>query len=76
MQHMSSQMMSGKTTAIAAKTKFCMNYIANQLKRLVEIGLFTEQEIQDMIYKSADIFISGREAASRTGKQSSNSPAA
>lgn len=70
MQHMSSQFMSGKTTAIAAKTTYCMNYISQQLARLVEIKLFTQEEVDDMIYKSADIFISGREAAARCGKVS------
>lgn len=68
MQHMSSQFMQGKTTQIAAKTEFCMKYIAGQLKRLEQIGLFTAKEIDDMIYKSADIFISGRDAISRVGK--------
>lgn len=70
MQHMSSQFMNGKTTQIAAKTLFCQNYIAGQLKRLEEIGLFTPEEVHDMIYKSADIFISGREALARVGRVS------
>lgn len=75
MQHMSSQFMSGKTTQIAAKTDFCQKYIATQLKRLEDIGLFTAQEISDMIWKSADVYISGREAISRVGKVSTDKPA-
>jgi ATP-dependent protease ClpP protease subunit len=75
MQHMSSQFMSGKTTQIAAKTDFCQKYIAGQLKRLEEIGLFTAQEVSDMIYKSADVFISGREAIARVGNVSTTKPA-
>ena len=67
MQHMSSQLLFGKTTDIAAKSIFCVSYIEKQLKELIELGLFTEEEVSDMIEKSADIFISGREAISRVG---------
>lgn len=70
MQHMSSQYMNGKTTDIAAKTTFCANYIQRQLSRLLEIGLFTDKEVNDMVTKGADIFISGREAMARVGAQS------
>lgn len=71
MQHMSSQLMSGKTTDIAAKAVFCVNYITRQLQPLLDIGLFTQQEVTDMVEKSSDIFIAGREAISRVGKVSS-----
>lgn len=67
MQHMSSQILGGKTTDIAAKSVFGAKYIEIRLKRLIEIGLFTQEEITDMVEKSADIYISGREAIARMG---------
>ena len=67
MQHMSSQLLAGKTTDIAAKSIFCMSYIEEQLRDLVELKLFTAEEVNDMIEKSADIYISGREAIDRVG---------
>lgn len=68
MQHMSSQLLVGKTSDIAYKSVFCVQYIERQLKPLIEIGLFTEQEVNDMIEKSSDIYISGRKAIERVGK--------
>lgn len=68
MQHMSSQLLVGKTTDIAAKSVFCMNYVEKQLSDLVKLGLFTEDEVTSMVEKSADIFISGREAIKRVGQ--------
>jgi ATP-dependent protease ClpP protease subunit len=67
MQHMSSQLLAGKTTDIVAKSVFCMTYIKKQLANLVKIGLFTEEEVADMAEKSADIYISGRTAIERVG---------
>lgn len=72
MQHMSSQLLSGKTTDILAKSHFCMEYISRQLQPLVALGLFTAQEVEDMITKHADIFIPGREAVARVGAVSTN----
>lgn len=68
MQHMSSQLLAGKTTNIRAKSIFCVDYIENQLKELSEIGLFNEEEVRGMSEGSFDIFISGREAIARVGK--------
>jgi ATP-dependent protease ClpP protease subunit len=67
MQHMSSQLLAGKTTDISAKAIFAVNYITDKLARIVKIGLFTQEEVSDMIDKSADIYISGREAIARVG---------
>jgi ATP-dependent protease ClpP protease subunit len=67
MQHMSSQLLGGKTTDIAAKAIFAVNYIETRLQRLVESGLFTKEEVNDMVEKSADIFNSGRTTADRVG---------
>lgn len=74
MQHMSSQLLMGKTTNIRAKSIFGVDYIENQLKELIEIGLFNEDEILGMSEGSFDIFISGREAISRVGKISARAP--
>lgn len=68
MQHMSSQLLLGKTTDIAAKSVFAVKYIETRLNHLVDIGLFTQEEINDMVDKSADVYISGREAVNRVGK--------
>jgi ATP-dependent protease ClpP protease subunit len=68
MQHMSSQLMSDKSSVIAAKSVFCVEYISKQLEDAVNIGLFTPDEVDDMITKSSDIYISGREAISRVGQ--------
>lgn len=68
MQHMSSQLIAGKTTDIAAKSIFCMAYIEKQLEDLITIGLFTKEEVTAMVEKSADIFISGRQAVERVGQ--------
>jgi ATP-dependent protease ClpP protease subunit len=68
MQHMSSQLLAGKTTDIQAKAVFCVNYITQRLETLVKTGLFTEAEMRDMIDKSSDVYISGREAISRVGE--------
>lgn len=67
MQHMSSQLLAGKTTDISAKAIFAVNYITEKLNRLITTGLFTQEEVTDMIDKSADIYISGREAIARVG---------
>lgn len=67
MQHMSSQFMMGKSTDIVAKVAFCANYIKRQLALLVDIGLFTIEEVSDMAEKHSDIFISGRDAIARVG---------
>jgi len=74
MQHMSSQMLAGKTSDIAAKADFCMKYIQRSLTRLVEVGLYTPEDIDDMTSKNADIFISGREAMDRVGRKSQDIP--
>ncbi len=68
MQHMSSQLMMGKTTDIAAKSVFCMTYVEKQLQTLIDLGLFTQEEVMAMIEKSADVFISGRQAIARVGQ--------
>lgn len=65
MQHMSSQNLQGKTSDIAAKSRFCQTYVQKQLQPLVDIGLFTEQEVIDMSEKDSDIYISGRDASAR-----------
>lgn len=70
MQHMSSQLLQGKTTDIAAKAQFCVDYISRQMAPVVTAGLFTQQEVDDMIHKSADIYISGHEAIERCGNVS------
>jgi ATP-dependent protease ClpP protease subunit len=67
MQHMSTQSIFDKTNAIMAKATFCLNYIHQQIKRLGEIGLFTEEEIAHIVETSADVFVSGREAIARVG---------
>ena len=68
MQHMSSQILAGKTPDIVAKSTFCINYIRKMLIELVHIGLFTQDEVDNMIDGSEDIYISGREAVSRIGR--------
>lgn len=68
MQHMSSQMLNGKSSDIAAKSNFCVEYISRQLNPLLTMGLFNDKEISDMITKSSDIYISGREAIKRVGE--------
>lgn len=65
MQHMSSQLLQGRTTDISAKSTFCLNYISHQLEDLVKIDLFTPDEVSEMIEMSADVYVSGREASSR-----------
>lgn len=70
MQHMSSQLLLGKTTDIAAKSIFTMKYIEERLQELVDIGLFVREEIIDMVEKSSDIYLSGREAIARVGQVS------
>lgn len=69
MQHMSSQGLGGKSSDIAAKSSFCVEYISNQLQPALEIGLFTDTEVKDMVEKSSDIYISGREAAARIAER-------
>jgi hypothetical protein len=64
---MSSQVLGGKTTDIQAKSLFCMNYIQTMLERLVQIGLFTAEDVADMSEKSSEVFISGRLAIERIG---------
>lgn len=68
MQHMSSQMLGGKTTDIQAKSAFCVDYIVKHLQPLLDMGLFTKEEVDHMVETSSDIFISGREAIARVGK--------
>lgn len=75
MQHMSSQILGGKSGDISAKSAFCVEYISRQLEPAVQMGLFTDQEVSDMITKSADIYISGREAIARVGAVSADVPA-
>ena len=65
MQHMSTQMLYDKTMAISAKSCFMANHIREQLEHLISIGLFTADEVQAMIDRDSDIFISGREATAR-----------
>lgn len=65
MQHMSSQLLGGKTTDIKAKSAFCLEYIDRQLRPLIEIGIFNEEDVQAMIEASADIYVSGRKAIER-----------
>jgi ATP-dependent protease ClpP protease subunit len=67
MQHMSSQLLQGKTTEISAKSSFCLSYISQQLQYLESIGLFTAEEIAEMIELSADVYVSGRTAIERVG---------
>lgn len=67
MQHMSSQGLCGKTTDIQSKAAFSMAYIQKRLDRMQATGLFTEDEIRDMVEKSADIYVSGRDAIARVG---------
>lgn len=67
MQHMSIQGQVGKTTAIARATTASAAYVKDVIfSRVQEIGLFTEQELSDMVDKEKDIFISAFEAAQRT----------
>lgn len=75
MQHMSSQFLGGKTTDIAAKADFCVKQIERVLDDILAIGLFTPQEIKDMVEKSADIYVSGRDAIRRVGAVSTNKEA-
>jgi len=75
MQHMSSQGLGGKSSDIAAKASFCVEYISHQLAPAVEIGLFTETEVSDMIALSSDIYISGREAKARIDAHLANAAA-
>ena len=65
MQHMSSQILSGKTTDIATKSIFCMDYVKRNLAQLITIGLFTDEEVSDMIERSADVYVSGTDAIAR-----------
>jgi ATP-dependent protease ClpP protease subunit len=69
MQHMSSQGLGGKSSDIAAKSSFCVEYISKQLQPALEIGLFTDTEVKDMVEKSSDIYISGREASVRIAER-------
>lgn len=67
MQHMSIQGTTGKTTAIARSTTASAAYVKDVIfSRVQEIGLFTEQELSDMVDKEKDIYISSFEAAERT----------
>ena len=68
MQHMSSQMIGGKTSEIEVKARFCADYVNTQLDRIVKIGLFTKEDVMKMNTANADIFISGDEAILRTGQ--------
>ena len=67
MQHMSSQGLVGKTTKIVMRAEFCKRYVEREFDKLRESGLFTFEEIDDMIFREVDKFISGREAIARVG---------
>lgn len=66
MQHMSSQGAVGKSSYIRNKVEFCVAYVNDKFKRLIDIGLFTEAEVENMS-NGEDIFISGDEAIVRVG---------
>lgn len=67
MQHMSIQGIFGKTNMIAAATSASALYIKNVVyKRAQDIGLFTEQELSDMVDKGTDVYKSAKEIARRT----------
>lgn len=67
MQHMSSQLLAGKTTDIASKAVFCRAYIERELQNLIDIGLFTQEEVSAMSEGSYDIYVSGIDAIRRVG---------
>ena len=70
MQHMSSQLLEGKTSDIVVKSNFCMEYIKRHLDYLGSINLFSAEEIEAMVDKSEDVYVSGREAIERVGSVS------
>ncbi len=67
MQHMSSHMDGGKTTDIARRAAAMARYVRDViLARAISINLFTDDEVSAMIDKNQDIYLTGREVASRT----------
>lgn len=67
MQHMTNGGMSGSTGTLAEKLTFTRDYVLSYMSRLVHIGLFTQEEINDMVEREAEIFIDGDEAIRRVG---------
>lgn len=67
MEHMTSQVVGGNTESLSARLQFTSKYAQDQLSRLVHIGLFTQEEVTDMLYREADIFLTADEAIARVG---------
>ena len=42
-----------------------MDYVKRNLAQLITIGLFTDEEVSDMIERSADVYVSGTDAIAR-----------
>ena len=72
MQHFTSGGMGGNTGTLSEKIEFTKNYVLDYMGRLVVIGLFTQEEITDMVSREAQIFISGEEAIRRVGGATTN----
>ena len=69
MQHMSSHGQFGKSTEILQRSMTIVNYVRSVvLRRQMEIGLWTEQEVSDLVDKSRDLYISADIARQRTEK--------
>ena len=69
MQHMSSHGQFGKSTEILQRSMTIVNYVRTTvLRRQLEIGLWTEQEISDLVDKARDLYISADIARRRTEK--------
>jgi len=67
MQHMSSHGQSGKSTQIMQRAAIIVNYVRNVvLQRQIDVGLWTEEEISDLVDRSRDIYITAAEAIKRT----------
>ena len=68
MQHEASCVLEGRTSQIAKMALVTSEYVKSIIfPKAIAAGLFTEEEIEDMVDKGRDIFISAREAAQRTG---------
>lgn len=67
MQHMTNGGMSGSTGTLAEKITFVKDYVLSYMSRLVHLGLFTQEEVTNMVDREAEIFISSEEAIHRVG---------
>lgn len=67
MQHATFQIAIGKTQYIQALTAFADSYSRQLIDRLSDIGMFTDDEVNNMLNTGADVFITGADMIARVG---------